>query len=344
MQAQCNSEKQALQQQIDAKEADLRAITGERDALKTQAETLQTDLASRGDQQQQHAEAIANLTQQHQQQLDAKDQALAAREAELTTQINDKETQIQQLNVTIQQKQVEIDGHVANIGNNQQAAQAQIAQLTQQNTELQAENDALKQKIVSATGAIVEAANNLEALMNSEPNQQSQSDIQAVFYEIELSLQAISNSMQGNVNSSSSTSASTSTSASASTQRVSRLPGNTNILYDNTNFTLDNLILQLQAKSQQQPNNPTNKYAQAIQQIRNARDPSDIKEILTRLNIMTTRNGLIRGGKYTKKARKGGKTKKIYRKQKGGYVYKSNKRKPISSIRAPSSTKFSSRR
>ena len=41
-------------------------------------------------------------------------------------------------------------------------------------------------------------------------------------------------------------------------------------------------------------------------------------------NIWNSDNGLIRGGKYTKKARKGGKTKKIY---KGGFVYKANKKR-----------------
>lgn len=338
LQAQCNAEKQALQQQIDSKEEDLRRISGERDALRGQVDTLQADLAARGDPQQ-HAEAIANLTQQHQQQLDAKDQALAAREAELTTQINDKETQIQQLNTLLQQKQVEIDGHVSDIGNNQQQARDQINQLNLRIAALEGENERLKDRIVAATGAIVEASNNLEALMNAEPNQQSQADIQTAFNEIEQSLMAIANTIQGNdlplgppppVPGRRQPPPLPSNRSSAGlpppppVPKGTRLPGNTNILYDNANFTLDNLILQLKTKSDQQPGNPANKYAQAIQQIKNATDASDINDILTRLNIMTTRNGLIRGGKYTKKSKKGGKTKKIY---KGGFVYKANKKR-----------------
>ena len=337
LQAQVAADRQALQREIDSKEEDLRRISGERDALRGQVDTLQADLAARGDPQQ-HAEAIANLTQQHQQQLDAKDQALVTREAELTQQITIRDQQIQQLNTLLQQKQVEIDGHVADIGNNQQQARDQINQLNLRIAALEGENERLKDRIVAATGAIVEASNNLEALMNAEPNQQSQNDIERLFNEIEQSLQAVTNAMQGNDSPPSGPpppipgrrlppplpSNRPPSGSPPPVPRGPRLPGNTNILYDNANFTLDNLILQLKSKSDQQPGNPANKYAQAIQQIKNAADASDINEILTRLNIMTTRSGLIRGGKYTKKSKKGGKTKKIY---KGGFVYKSNKKR-----------------
>ena len=49
----------------------------------------------------------------------------------------------------------------------------------------------------------------------------------------------------------------------------------------------------------------------AVQQIRNANDVADIETILNRANITTTRNGLIRGGKYTKKSKKSSKPKKV---------------------------------
>jgi len=328
-----------MQQQIDVKEEDLRRISTERDTLRGQVQTLEADLAAAGDPQQ-HADAIAALTQQHQQQLDAKDQALAAREAELTQQITAKEAQIQQLNTLLQQKQVEIDGHVADIGNNQQQTRDQINQLNLRIAALEGENERLKDRIVAATGAIVEASNNLEALMNAEPNQQSQTDIQTAFNEIEQSLQAVANAMQGNDSPPSgppppvpgrrqppplpSNRPPAGLPQPPPVPKGTRLPGDTNILYDNANFTLDNLIAQLKSKSDQQPGNPANKYAQAIQQIRNAADVTDVNEILTRLNIMTTRNGAIRGGKYTKKSKKGGKTKKIY---KGGFIYKTNKKR-----------------
>ena len=337
LQAQVAADRQAMQQQSDSKEEDLRRISSERDALRGQVDTLQVDLAARGDPQQ-HADAIAALTQQHQQQLDAKDQALATREAELTQQITVKEAQIQQLNTLLQQKQVEIDGHVADIGNNQQQARDQINQLNLRIAALEGENERLKDRIVAATGAIVEASNNLEALMNAEPNQQSQTDIETAFNEIEQSLQAVANAMQGNDSPPSGPpppvpgrrqppplpSNRPPLVPPPPVPKGTRLPGDTNILYDNANFTLDNLIAQLKSKSDQQHGNPANKYAQAIQQIRNAADVTDINEILTRLNIMTTRNGAIRGGKYTKKSKKGGKTKKIY---KGGFTYKTNKKR-----------------
>jgi DNA repair exonuclease SbcCD ATPase subunit len=268
-----------LQQQIDSKEEDLRRISSERDALRGQVDTFQVDLAARGDPQQ-HADAIAALTQQHQQQLTAKDQALATREAELTQEINARETRIQQLTATLQQKQAEIDGHVSDIGNNQQQAQDQINQLNLRIEALEGENERLKDRIVAATGAIVEASNNLEALMNAEPNQQSQTDIETAFNEIEQSLQAVTNAMQGSDLPPSGPpppvpgrrrppplpSNRPPSGSPPPVPRGPRLPGNTNILYDNANFTLDNLILQLKSKSDQQPGNPANKYAQAIQQ------------------------------------------------------------------------------
>jgi predicted nucleic acid-binding Zn-ribbon protein len=353
LQAQVAADRQAIQREIDSKEEDLRRISGERDALRGQVDTLQADLAARGDPQQ-HAEAIANLTQQHQQQLDAKDQALAAREAELTQQITLRDQQIQQLNTALQQKQVEVDGHIADIGNNQQQARDQINQLNLRIAALEGENDRLKDRIVAATGAIVEASNNLEALMNAEPNQQSQNDIEAVFNEIEQSLQAITNAMQDNglptgppppapgrrrpppLPSNRPPSGSP-----PPVPRGPRLPGDTPIVLDGANFTLDNLLLQLQAKSQQQPGNPSNKYAVAAQQIKNAADISDVNDILNKANIMTTRNGLIKGGRRTRKlSKKGGKkSKKV---QKGGYTYKSNKRRSITSSR-PSSRPSSKR-
>jgi hypothetical protein len=116
-----------------------------------------------------------------------------------------------------------------------------------------------------------------------------------------------------------------------------KMPGDTQIVLDGANFTLDNLLLQLQAKSQQQPGNPANKYAMAAQQIKNANSVGDINDILTRANIMTTRNGLIKGGRRTRKlSKKGGKkSKKV---QKGGYTYKSNKRRSITSARPSSKT------
>jgi hypothetical protein len=115
--------------------------------------------------------------------------------------------------------------------------------------------------------------------------------------------------------------------------RGPKLPPNTQINFDNTNFTLDNLILQLQAKSQQQPNNPANKYAIAVQQIKNANSPGDVTDILNKANLMTTKNGLIKGGRRrTKKgSKKSNKTKKVKKVYKGGFTYKNVKRRSLSS-------------
>ena len=174
--------------------------------------------------------------------------------------------------------------------------------------------------------------------MAAEPNQQSQTDIETAFNEIEQSLQAVANAMQGNDSPPSGPpppvpgrrqppplpSNRPPAGPAPPVPRGLKLPGDTQFFYDNTNFTLDKLIAQLKSKSDQQPGNPGNKYAQAIQQLKNATDVSDINTILGNLNIMTTSSGQIRGGKYTKKSKKGGKTKKIY---KGGFTYKTNKKR-----------------
>jgi chromosome segregation ATPase len=311
LQTQAAADRQAMQQQIDEKEANLRAITGERDALKTQVDTLQADLAARGDPQQ-HAEAIANLTQQHQQQLDAKDQALATREAELTQQITIREQQIQQLNTLLQQKQVEIDGHVADIGNNQQQARDQINQLNLRIAALEGENERLKDRIVAATLAINEAADNLDTLMNSEPNAANQTEINDTFNEIEASLQAISNSLQGRGSSSLSSSSSSSSSSAAAAPPKTMLDLNTVISFKGHDTKLGILIWYLEQKNKQ-VKTPGNKYAIALGLIRTATTVEEVDAILQKNNIEWTSDGSrFKGGLRTRKGKKMRKTKKIY--------------------------------
>ena len=322
LQTQAATDRQALQRQIDEKEANLRVITGERDALRSQVDTLQAELGARGDQQQQHAEAIANLTQQHQQQLDAKDQALAAREADLTNQINDKEAQIQQLNAALQQKQTEIDGHVADIGNNAQLARDQIRDLTIQNAQLADQNNNLKDRIVAATLAINEAADNLDALMGAEPNAANQDEIANTFNEIEASLQAISSSLQGRGGPSSS---------SSSSSKPMFLSLDTDINYRGQTRKLSVIIWNLEQKIRQiGPRDPDNKYAISLGLIRSARSVEEVDAILQKNNIEWIGTGArFKGGLRTRKGKKMIKTKKIY---KGGFVYKANKkRRSISS-------------
>jgi len=275
------------------------------------------------------------MTQEFKDQLVAKDQELIQQEGALKTEIEAKEAEIQRLTQELNAEKANTLASVNELNESKKVYQEQINQLDLQIAALQGENEKLKDRIVAATGAIVEAANNLEALMNSEPNADSQSAINDVFNEIEQSLQAITNSMQGNGPAPlplAPLPLAPLPPPPGAPVRGARLPGNTSVNFSGSNFTLDNLILQLDAKAKQQLGNPGNKYAVALQQVRNAADVSDIDEILNAANIMTTKNGLIKGGRKTKKSRKTRKTKKIRKnmKQKGGFVYKSKKRHSLS--------------
>lgn len=328
LQAQAATDRQALQQQIDEKEANLRAVTGERDTLKERVDALHAGLSARGDTDQQHAEAIANLTQQHQQQLAAKDGGLAAREAELTNQINDKEAQIQLLNNTVLQKQGEVDNHVRNLATSEQLARDQIRDLMTRNGALKDENDNLKDRIVAASLAINEAADNLDALMNAEPNAANQDEITNTFNEIEASLQAISSSLQGRGGPSSSASSS---SSSSSSSKPMLLALNTDINYKGQTRKLSVIIWYLEQKIRQiGPRDPDNKYALALGLIKAATTVEEVDAILQKNNIEWTGDGSrFKGGLRTRKGKKMIKTKKNY---KGGFVYKANKkRRSISS-------------
>jgi DNA repair exonuclease SbcCD ATPase subunit len=324
LKAQVDKDKAAAQQRIDACEQSLRKVTDERNALKTQIDALNADAATKGNQ---HAEVIDKMTQDFNNQLTAKETSLKNRESELINEIQDREAKIKDCDEQLRQAKDNLALAEHSIKSGEQTYVDQINNLKLENSKLSGLNDNLKNKIIAATTAIIDASNGLEALMNSEP-MTSQADIDNALQEIERSLVEISNSIQG-------TGASASSSSASSAVSSSKLPGTTVINFGGKTFTLQELLWQLRLKDQKIKNDPDNKYARSIQIIRNANSPEEVVGILSRENVSLTSSGYIRGGK----TRKGGKNKikKIY---KGGFIYKSNKKRRSLST----SSKMSSRR
>ena len=327
---------QALQKRIDDNEANTRQLTDQNMQLSQQRDALQAELTQKGDLGAAHAAELKNLTDQHTQALLQKDEQLKAQQDANTAQI-------QQLQAEIAAKEEELNKTISDVGNNAAQLQAQIEQLTREKqekdaqiaqlqgqiTDLQNENQDLINRIIAATQAIAAATNRLQEL--NDPAAFNEAELDVKFQELEASVQEISNAIQAgpqNVAQNVPQNVAQNVPQNVAQQRI---PGNTRILYENTQFTLDDLRNQLQEKSRQDPR-PNNKYSQVLQQLQGANDEDDVKSILQSASIMTTRNGKIKGGKKTKKNKK-------VRKQKGGYTYKVNsKRRSIttSSLRSSS--------
>jgi hypothetical protein len=100
---------------------------------------------------------------------------------------------------------------------------------------------------------------------------------------------------------------------------------------------------QLERKSAQLTrNNPniTNKYALALNDIRNTTIPGSIPGIISKHNIEFNGDMII-GGKLSKKSRKT--KRKLKRRQKGGYTYNKNAQRRTFSSKTSSSPRSSSR-
>jgi len=320
---------QTLQKRIDDHEANLRQLTDQNMQITQQRDALQAELTQKGDLGAAHAEELRKMTDRHTVELQQKD-------AELAAQQQANAAQIKQLQDVITAKDAELNKTITDIGNNRAQLQAQIDQLTREKqdkdnqiaqlqaqiTALQNENQDLVNRIIAATQAIAAATNRLQEL--NDPASFNEAELDAKFQELEASVQQISNAIQGNLSGNSSGN-------SQGRPQIQRIPGNTRILYENTQFTFDDLRNQLQAKARQDAR-PNNKYSQALQQLQGANDEDDVIQILQANTILTSRNGTIKGGKKTKKLRK----------QKGGYTYKVNsKRRSIvtSSSRSSSSVR-----
>jgi chromosome segregation ATPase len=249
------------------------------------------------------------LTEQNTQQLQQKDEQLRLQQEDLNAKMQLLRDEITAKDNVIQEKDNEIAQKIAlieSINKEKEEKDAQIAQLQQQISALQNENQDLINRIIAATQFISEATNRFREL--SDPSAFNQAELDAKFQEIETSIQQISNAIQGN-------------SQQPIQQTQMRLPLNTTILFENSQFLLGELINQIKIKAQQD-NRPNNKYSLVLNQLRGAIDESDVVSILEKNNINITSDGKIRGGRKTKKNKK----------QKGGYTYKTqSKRKTITS-------------
>ena len=328
-QKQCNDEKAALQQKIDADEASIRKFTEDNEALKKQSDALTAELANNGATAAQHAEQIKTQTEEFQKQMAQAQQENQTKIDGLMAQIKDCDDKMLDLQKQLKDKTDEAAAHAQSITDTQTQGQSQIAKLNQDIEALKKENDDLIQRIIAATQAIKQATENLETLANSVPNQQSEQYINQLFAEIEESIKNISGVLQGNpiqpgpqpgpqpqpsqrINSS---------------QLISvQVPGGA---LEQVPFST--IIAGVQKKAGQSGN--VQKYKDALKPLRQATTPQQVTDILNQFNI-SYKNGAIMGGKKTKKLRK----------QKGGFTYKLNsKRKGLStsSKRGNSSRKTS---
>ena len=307
LQKESQAQTQALQKRIDDDEANLRQLTDLNMQLTQQRDALQAELTQKGDLGAAHAEELRKMSDKHTVELQQKDAELAAQQQAHQNQIN-------QLQAEIAAKEADLNKTITDIGTNTAQLQAQIDQLNREKqqkdaqidqllrdiTTLQTENQDLVNRIIAATQAISAATNRLQEL--NDPASFNEAELDAKFQELEASVQQISNAIQGNAQGGPQ-------GGPQGRPQIQRIPGTTRILYENTQFTFDDLRAQLQAKARQDPR-PNNKYSQALQQLQGANDEDDVTGILQANAIMTSRNGTIKGGKKTKK----------HRKQKGGYT------------------------
>ena len=333
------SEKNAAQQQIDQHEASIRTLTEQNTAIKAQADALTAELAGKGDLQGQHAAEITKLTEESRQQLAAQQQANEDELAKLHGELQNLQAVEAHLNQQLAAKTAEVETHTQNISATQTTTQAQITQLTTQIAALEAENKDFLDRIIAATQAIQQATGALEALEASiPPDAQTGTDITALFDEINHSIQNISGVIQGHA----AAAPLVPVPPGPGSPKVLRLPLATPIDYLGKNFTLGELITDLNSKPKVNSRGQQTPYESTLQQIKGATDAADVITIFQKNNITLTRAGKIFGGKrqnITKKTR----TKKN-KKQKGGFTYSHTKRRSITSSHRRGSTKSSSKR
>jgi chromosome segregation ATPase len=320
LKSQYMADTQDFQKRIDECEANLRALTEQNTAISAERDGLRNELQSKGDLASTHAGEIQKLTDQHNEQLLQREEQLKLQQEEVSTkmkqlqdEIATKDAELTKATDEFNIKASELTQQINALTQQNQEKEQTIQQLRDQLNNLQSENEDLTQRIIAATVAIMEATNRLQELNN--PASFDQAGLDAAFSEVESSIQEISNAIQGN----------------SKNTKNSNMSGNEIINYKGMQKPLSKIMKELKSKPQQDlfdPNNPkpTN-YALALQDIYNGKEP--VKALTD--NFIEVKNGAILGGRKTKKNRK-------YKKQKGGFTYKSNaKRKSFSSLFEPQS-------
>ena len=314
-QNQVNAEKSAMQQKIDADEEQIRTLTDENTNIKNQANALTAELSSKGELQGQHAEQIKMQAEDFQKQLDQQKQANAAEIERLMAQIKQQEDQLTELQKQLQAKIDETTNQVKNIDDVNAKCKSDMENLNKEIASLKEENEGLVQRIIAATTAIVEATENLRMLSDAPPNTQSEQEVEGLFREIQNSIQAISNAIQGNAPSSSSREVKI---------QVPDADGNVR------NIRVEDAIGKLKQKLSTETGDLSRepKIREAIDYINSNKTNNADNKILKYLAdkqlgfTIGNNNVTLRGGrKRTKKNRK----------QKGGFTYKKMKRRSITS-------------
>jgi len=348
---QYDAERQQMQATIQDLQGQITTLTAQNAQAEAQRAALQQELEASGNQKDQaHAAAIQDLNNQHtgaieqmrgQHQTDidtlnaAHQEELRQQIERLTAEIDSRQQQIDTLTQTTADAVTQHNAEKSNLEQQMQELQARIGEIdviNQNNTltitqlqtdlqNLQVENDDLKRRIIAATEEIMTATNRLQEL--NRPDDFNQGELDAKFDEVIESIQAISNAIQGHPgNPPSNASVQVQSPAPARQQKQLKMPENSIIIIDGWQKPLSQIVNDLKSKIQKD-SRPNNKYALALQQLYEATDEEDVRNILSINNILYTRkSGDMKGGK-TKKKRK-------YKKQRGGFTYRPNaKRKSL---------------
>jgi chromosome segregation ATPase len=290
-----------LQNTIDKYEAELRDVKQKYEAQTAELNALREQMTKTGNEKDAaYAENLKQLTEQSEKQLQEQ-------EAQLTQKINDCEGKLGELNKQIQDKDNELQQKQKTIDEATTQAQNSSQNLQQQIDAVKAENQQLIQRLKDATEAINEANDELENIVNSVPNADTKQEIDTLLNQItqqlEQSIQNISRAAQGQP-----------TVPSASQGYKMALGANI-VLMDiasqsNKTIPFSKLIKMLSTKASQIKEGE-NKYKDALQQLREANDVSQVQQILTNKGI-DFKNDQIMGGRKTRKNKK----------QKGGFTYR----------------------
>lgn len=308
-----------MEEQLRQLTEQLRVANEQKENAENSLRALQAETQASGNQKDiQHAEAIRQLSEANERQLQEQQQQLTQRIEEADRRVTDLEQQLRQKTDEHQQTQQQLNDH-------QNQGQAQVAELQNQIDVLTRENEEIIRRLMAATQAINEANEELAAIVDSVPNAQTKQEVDALLNEItqqiELSIQNIGRAAQGQ-------------------PAKGNIKPDTNITIrdigsnNDVNMPFGQLIELVKNKvSQIKDENASKKYRDTLNQLRQINDVSQIQNILKQ-NGVSFKNNIIMGGRKTRKIRK----------QKGGFLYKSNtKRKKIKSSQIRNVSRRSSR-
>jgi len=237
---------------------------------------------------------------------------------------------------------------MANIQCTQGQATAQIEGLNQQIQQLTQQNEDYKNRIIAVTQAINQATQNLGQLTNVNIDAKNSQQITSAIETIEQSIKNISMALdsqqpqqiqqqqiqqqqiqQQQIQQQEQIQQSQRKQWSNQYPPSVMDPNTTLSLFGVQNFKLGNLMNGLKEKSleNQKPfkQGYQDRFAQALNEIQDAKTPQAIQSILQSKQIKYNRQQGYYGGKKTKKNKKNKKTKK----QKGGFRYNLNSRRKV---------------